>query len=97
MTPLDFTGIWITVLGVGIFMYVVLDGFDLGVDPVAPRAKRPRPPPDGRLGRACHEAGAAHLQHGLRWRVFAELTGIIPTSRSPSRSSSRRSKVAPWR
>ena len=31
MTPLDFTGIWITVLGVGIFMYVVLDGFDLGV------------------------------------------------------------------
>jgi cytochrome d ubiquinol oxidase subunit II len=31
MTPLDFTGIWITVLGVGIFLYVVLDGFDLGV------------------------------------------------------------------
>jgi cytochrome bd ubiquinol oxidase subunit II len=28
---IDFTGLWVVILGIGIIMYVVLDGFDLGV------------------------------------------------------------------
>ncbi len=31
MMPLDFVPIWIAVLAIGIFLYVVLDGFDLGI------------------------------------------------------------------
>jgi cytochrome d ubiquinol oxidase subunit II len=32
MTPvLDFVPIWTLILGAGIFFYVLLDGFDLGV------------------------------------------------------------------
>jgi cytochrome d ubiquinol oxidase subunit II len=31
MTPLDFVPIWITIIALGIFLYVALDGFGLGV------------------------------------------------------------------
>jgi len=31
MSPFDFVPVWIAVLAVGVFLYVVLDGFDLGV------------------------------------------------------------------
>jgi cytochrome bd ubiquinol oxidase subunit II len=29
--PIDFVGVWTLILGVGIFFYVLLDGFDLGI------------------------------------------------------------------
>ena len=30
-TPLDFVPLWTLILGFGVFMYVLMDGFDLGV------------------------------------------------------------------
>ena len=31
MMPLDFVPLWTLILGFGVFMYVLMDGFDLGV------------------------------------------------------------------
>ena len=42
---LDLVPIWTVILGIAVFMYVLLDGFDLGVGilfPFAPQRRRPR-------------------------------------------------------
>lgn len=44
MNPIDFVPIWIIILAVGIFLYVVLDGFDLGIGILS----RYAPSPEGR-------------------------------------------------
>src|SRR5690349_2420507 len=36
--PLDLVPVWTVILGVGVFMYVLLDGFDLGVGILSPTA-----------------------------------------------------------
>ena len=46
MMPLDFVPLWTLILGFGVFMYVLMDGFDLGVGILfrrAPSDARPRP------------------------------------------------------
>ena len=40
-----FTLIWITIIAVGIFLYVVLDGFDLGVGILSRNAPSPNTDP----------------------------------------------------
>src|SRR6478672_13115604 len=36
--PLDLVPVWTVILGVGVFMYVLLDGFDLGIGILSPTA-----------------------------------------------------------
>ena len=39
MPPLDLVPVWTIILGVGVFMYVLLDGFDLGIGILFPMAR----------------------------------------------------------
>ena len=38
MNALDLVPVWTIILGVGVFMYVLLDGFDLGIGILSPTA-----------------------------------------------------------
>ena len=52
-TALDLVPIWTVILALGVFLYVLLDGFDLGVGILYGFAPRPgRPQPRDELDRA---------------------------------------------
>ncbi len=61
---MDITVIWAAIIAFGLLMYVVLDGFDLGIGilfPFFPDERRPRPDDEHRragLGRQRDLAGA---------------------------------------
>ena len=82
---LDLVPIWTAIIGLGVFLYVLLDGFDLGVGILYGFA------PDSRARAMVMNSIAPVWDGNETWLILGGVALLVGVSRSPSRSSSRRS------